>query len=185
MREVHLEKEGNLYRAEYNGYNLKLLRYHAVALVKERALWEKYYAPVDVKGMTVLDVGAGCLETAAFYLGKGASKIFCVEKDPDAFALAKENQQNNPSMNVELINEPFSLKQLELPHDFLKMDIEAAEAALLKFDGKLGPCVIEAHKIGETDTRSSLLQKFPDLRQVFAESKGTVPITLLQSSGSN
>jgi hypothetical protein len=182
MKEVDLEKEGDLYWAKYNGFKLHLLRYHAVALVKERQLWEKYYAPIDLKGKTVLDVGSGCLETAAFYLGKGATKIVCVEKDPNAFALGKESQKNNPSMNVELLNEPFSLQQLQTPHDFLKMDIEGAENLLLSFTGNLGPCVIEAHKFGETDTRYSLPQKYSQLKQVFSEAKGTVPIALLQST---
>jgi predicted RNA methylase len=46
--------------------------------------WESFYV-IDrqkLRDATVLDVGAGCGETAAFYFEKGAKKVICVESDP-------------------------------------------------------------------------------------------------------
>ena len=43
--------------------------------------WNKYYLPIYVKGLTVLDVGAGEGETAKFFLEQGARKVICIEPD--------------------------------------------------------------------------------------------------------
>ena len=180
QREVAVEKEGKFYRARYDGFDLKLLPFHANRLVREWDIWEMYYAPIDLKGKTVLDIGAGCLETAVFYLGKGAAKIVCVENNPDAVTIAKENIQANPQMKVELLNEPVSLEQLKLPHDFLKMNVEGAESILLDYCGKLGPCVIEAYKIGLWDIPKALMEKFPELKPVYSETNQIMPATILQ-----
>jgi hypothetical protein len=46
--------------------------------IGEYADWETFYLPVNVKGLTVLDVGAGEGETARFYLEHGAKKLFAL-----------------------------------------------------------------------------------------------------------
>lgn len=99
------------------------------------------YVPVDLAGKTVLDVGAGEGETALFFLHKGASKVVCVEADKTCFKNLIANSKKFP---LTLILEPFKLKHLKIPHDFLKVDIEGYEESLL--DVTLDkPAVIELH----------------------------------------
>jgi SAM-dependent methyltransferase len=113
---------------------------------REWPLWLKYYLPnFPLDGKVVLDVGAGCGETAHFYFLKGAAKIIAVESDPSAVALLKKNAKQN-KWNLEIIEEKFGLRHLDIPHDFMKMDIEGDEAMLLDTSRSvIKPCVIEVH----------------------------------------
>lgn len=105
--------------------------------------WSRYYLPISVKGLTVLDVGAGEGETARFFLEHGAAKVICIELDLESFRLLK---QNSLGRSMEVYNKPFDLCDLSLPFDFMKMDIEGYEEELLKLPVKLGkPSVIEVH----------------------------------------
>ena len=109
-------------------------------------VWEKHYLPPsDLKGKTVLDVGAGCGETACFFFRHGAKKVICVEIDPDQNKLAQFNSAIN-GWNAEVVGRGFELEDLRSDVDYMKMDCEGCEAALL-----LGrempafPHVIELH----------------------------------------
>ena len=103
--------------------------------------WLKYYLPISMKGLTVLDVGAGEGETARFYLEHGAKKVLCVEPDKNCFMRLKENAVGRPLV---CFNKRFSIDDLNLLFDFMKMDIEGYEEALLDVPIKK-PCVIEVH----------------------------------------
>lgn len=118
----------------------------ALLTVGEWPLWERYYLPTDfpLDGKTVLDVGAGAGETAAFYFLHGAQHIICIESNPMTFANLESNIRRN-KWNAEAINSRFELRHLLIPHDFMKMDIEGGEALLMHFEGTLKPAVIEAH----------------------------------------
>jgi hypothetical protein len=129
------------------GFNVELLYSYASIMGEELPMWEKNYLPVSVKGKTVLDVGAGCGETSAFYIAHGASKVVAIEPDKRAYSLLVKNVKAN-SLNVLPIRKPFELSDLLIPHDLLKIDAEGAEVALLDYQGSLGECVIEAHTIG-------------------------------------
>jgi predicted RNA methylase len=129
----------------------------------ELDIWERFYLPTSVKGKTILDIGAGCGETALFYFHWGASRVTCIEKDRDAARLAKRNLAN---FGATVLNEPFSATHLDFPHDFMKMDIEGAETALLSYDGELKPCVIECH---DQKTEEELQERF-GLKKVYQPS---------------
>lgn len=62
--------------------------------------WHKIYIPSprsrleygrELVGLTVLDVGAGCGETAQFYLLHGATHVVCIETDPAALHHLRQN----------------------------------------------------------------------------------------------
>jgi SAM-dependent methyltransferase len=113
---------------------------------RERQLWEREYIPPSgVDGKIVLDVGAGAGETAKFFLDRGADEVIAVEPNPEAVPLLRRNSENRP---ITVIDKPFDPSMLQLPHDFLKMDIEGYEMELIT-EGALNwyhkPCAIEAH----------------------------------------
>jgi len=103
--------------------------------------WLKYYLPTSVKGLTVLDVGAGEGETARFFLEHGARKVLCIEPDEDCFVRLEKNSLGRP---IECFHKRFNVGDLNLQFDFMKMDIEGYEEALLDVLVEK-PCVVEVH----------------------------------------
>ena len=71
---------------------LDLDRDHRLMLEVELELWHRAYLPV---GQTVLDLGAGCGETAQFYLNHGAGRVICIESDPGCYAKLCANFAND------------------------------------------------------------------------------------------
>jgi hypothetical protein len=105
--------------------------------------WNKYYLPVDVNGLTVLDVGAGCGESARFFLEHGAKKVICIESDNHCYSLLAKNAIGRP---MDCIHKMFSLSDLDRDFDFIKMDIEGAEKTLLLLPTKINkPIALEVH----------------------------------------
>jgi len=151
-------------RARVYDYSCRLIPTHRNMLKGELGIWERFYLPVSVKGKTVLDVGGGCGETALFYFHWGASKVICIERDKDAARLARRNLAN---FRASVLNEPFRPSHLDIPHDFMKMDIEGAESELLSHDCKLKPCVIECH---DRKTEEMLMERF-SLRPIYQPSE--------------
>lgn len=78
--------------------------------------WHRDYLPVHG---TVLDVGAGCGETAAFYLRHGASHVVAVEGDPIALDHLRENFGDDPRVTI-----------VAAQIDKVKVDIEGAEEGM-------------------------------------------------------
>jgi SAM-dependent methyltransferase len=150
------------YLLDFCGFkNIELPRYYAVALLNElEGEWRRFYAPVSLKGKTVLDVGAGAGETALFFLSMGAKKVVTIEPNPQSFSLLKRNTRE---LSIEYHNERFQLGHLEIPHDFMKMDIEGGEELLLGYEGDLGPCTIETHDFIIRDITPRLLRRFANL----------------------
>ncbi len=155
------------------GYNLLVTSYHGDVADHEASLWEQYYLPADPKGKTVLSLGAGCGEDAAFYLSKGASKVVCVESDPFAFFLLDSNVKRL-KLPVEPISSLFKLEHMEITHDILKSDCEEGEKLLYDWHGELKPCIIEAHT---PEIAAMLVKKFP--LKVVHRLGGAGPISLL------
>jgi len=138
-------------RLEQKKFGLILLPSHATMLAHEWPLWRRWYAPVSVRGKDVLDVGAGCGETAYFYFKRGARKVICVEPDRAAIECLTENAARH-SWNVEIAHEAFRLDMLrEYRFDFMKMDGEGCEKELLQLNKLPTRAVVESHSPQLTD----------------------------------
>ncbi len=126
-------------------------------MLYEWRTWMRCYAPrgYDFRGKTVLDVGAGEGETVELYRLLGARKFICVEPDPRRAARLRDNSNMN-GWDAEVHEEPFSLKFLGERFDFMKMDCEGCERALLGTQVTF-PCVLETH--GGSTTQEFLKMK--------------------------
>jgi SAM-dependent methyltransferase len=144
MKRFNVSKIGSEYEMNVLEAKMRLTRYHTVVLINELEMIQDLYCPIDLSGKKVLDVECGCGETALVFWWAGATKITGIEIDKRAIELAKLNAKNN-GMPLEVIEEPFKLEHLAIDHDFLKIDIEGAEALLLNYNGILKPCAIEGH----------------------------------------
>ena len=120
-------------------------------LVSEFERWEKQYLPADLRGKTVLDVGAGEGETAYFFLLHGVKKVICIEPDEKCYARLVRNAAGKP---IQCLHKEFQLADLDILHDFMKMDIEGWEYLLLETELKT-PAAVELHGL-------PLRQKFRD-----------------------
>jgi SAM-dependent methyltransferase len=138
------------------GYEIALLRHRYNMTMGEINLWEDTYAPILLKEKTVLDVGAGMGESAAFFFSKGAKKVVAIEPNRQDFRLLRENAERN-AWNVDAIQDVFKLEHLSIPHDFAKIDCEGGEEILLAYNHSLGPCVIESHT---AEITRRLVEKF-------------------------
>jgi methylase of polypeptide subunit release factors len=131
-------------KVEIFGNKLTLLPNYAITLISEWRIWERCYLPdFTLSGKTVLDIGAGCGETALFYILHGAEKVIAIEPEAKAVKCLEENVLEN-KWTVEIIPEPFNLKHLKFNHDFMKMDAEGCEKELLHLS-KFKPCIVEVH----------------------------------------
>ena len=110
----------------------------------ERVAWEKFYAPINLTGKTVLDVGAGEGESAYFFLKHGAKRVVCVEPWDEAYA----NLELNAKFHKEIVPifKAFSLDDLKIPDiDFAKIDIEGYEEILVGQPKPSFAVVVELH----------------------------------------
>lgn len=162
LKVIHKDDKGAI--IELYGQQIKLLGGFFIMLATEWKIWERYYLPnFSLDGKTVLDIGAGCGETAFFYLLNGARKIVAIEPDRKATECLKENAKRN-NWNIEIIQEVFKLEHLNIPHDFMKMDIEGHEKELLKVQ-HVKPCIVEVHsnemrrKFGEKGFKTTYTYK--------------------------
>lgn len=123
------------------------LNHVGVATVLCEDIAAMYSPPFDLKGKTVLDVGATCGEVAYWFITQHhAEKVICVESDPASLPFLRENSL---LMNIEVVAEDFNLRHLrDFQYDFIKCDVEGYEMLLLEYaaeGGVLKPCVVEAH----------------------------------------
>jgi hypothetical protein len=111
---------------------------------KEWGEWERDYLPVGgVKGQTVLDVGAGCGETAWFFFRHGAKRVICIEPDKEKFDKLCANARKM-GWDIWAINRKFERMHLYYPFHWAKIDCEGGEIELLK-EKTLPRMVVEIH----------------------------------------
>jgi hypothetical protein len=92
---------------------LKLVDPYDKFLREELAGWHRVLG--NVRG-TVVDMGAGCGETAQYYLNHGAERVVCFENNPRALECLRQNFGNDPRVII-----------LAIRVDHFKSDIEGAE----------------------------------------------------------
>jgi hypothetical protein len=161
---------------------LTLLHEYARTLVSEQHVWEWVY-DMPVKGKVVMDVGAGCGETAWFYFHKGAKKVIAIEPREDCGRYLELNKRQN-GWDMDIIHGPFKMEHFDIPHDCLKADTEGYfEMAALKSDLKtLGTCRMEVHPwvIG-WDNQWELVKRFK-LHQMTTMAKMGTPKPVLSEN---
>jgi len=125
-------------------YELELTPYYFELLWREWRSWKNWYLPPwSLTGKTVLDVGAGCGETALFYYLHGASRVIAIEPQTSLVHLLGKNMSRN-KWDMKVVEGPFDLSMLDWNFDFMKMDGEGCEAQLLTANS-IPPCSIEVH----------------------------------------
>ena len=130
---------------------LIMSRDRAGMMLYEWGTWNRFYVPhgFDFTDKTILDVGAGEGETVELYRLHGAKRFICVEVDPQRAARLRDNAAKN-GWDVQVFEEPFSPKFLDMGFDFMKMDCEGCESALLGTRVAF-PCVLETHGAPTTE----------------------------------
>jgi SAM-dependent methyltransferase len=103
----------------------------------------------DLTNKTVLDVGAGCGETAFYFLRyAGAKHVICIENHPGRIEALRFNK-DACALDITVVGEDFKVQHLDMfDYDFIKMNIEGFEELLYdEIDGykKLKPCWLQAH----------------------------------------
>jgi len=114
-----------------SGVTLYLAPYYGGVLFRESHAWNQWYLPsVSLRGRTVLDVGAGCLECCPLWFSRGAKRVIAVESDPRMEKYIRTNIELN-DWDVEVHVEPLSPKHFSLKYDFAKIDCEGGERVML------------------------------------------------------
>ena len=88
-------------------------------LSSELGLWHRIYLPIP-DNATVLDLGAGCGETALFYLKHGAQKVVAIESNRQCF----ENLVRNFESSTQVVPLNETINQI-------KCDIEGSENGMV------------------------------------------------------
>ena len=79
--------------------------------------WHGLYLPT---GDNVIDIGAGCGESAQFFLNHGAKTVVCVENHPTALQHLHRNFDNDPRVTIV----PFRV-------DTIKVDCDGCEENMM------------------------------------------------------
>jgi hypothetical protein len=127
-----LGKDGNTWVVKSrSGVTLYLAPYYGEILFRESHAWNQWYLPgISLKGSTVLDVGAGCLECCPIWFSRGAKKVIAVEANPRLEKYIRTNIRLN-GWDVEVHMEPLSPRHFGLDYSFAKIDCEGGERVML------------------------------------------------------
>lgn len=85
-------------------------------VLKELELWHRLYLQSEIKDGNVIDGGAGCGETAKFYLEHGARSVLSIESNPECYKNLKHNFRGDSRVVPVLFRV-----------DHMKWDIEGGE----------------------------------------------------------
>nr|MDO8083043.1 hypothetical protein [Candidatus Freyarchaeota archaeon] len=149
LRKGYYDKERGELHFHIGSLNMVLPASRYYLFIGEHRDWERNYLHFDVKGKTVLDVGAGAGETAMFFYLNGARRVDCVEIDPKLGRYLKINKQlNDWDINIWIMG--FKELLREIPclfdnYDVVKIDIEGDESVLLENMYNLPDTIIEYH----------------------------------------
>jgi SAM-dependent methyltransferase len=126
---------------------------------------EEQYKKLDVKGKTVIDIGAGTGDTAIFFMLNGAKKVYAFEPSKGRYDAAMENVSANKIEGIELIQKAAaSLDDIVSEREdlVLKVDCEGCEHGI--FAGskpesikRFGQVMLEFHD-GYLDVKKVLEQ---------------------------
>jgi hypothetical protein len=89
--------------------------------------------------------------------------------------------KNRHHWNLDIMWTLFSIKQLRLPFDLCKIDIEGGEAELLKLNELNFPIIIETHSRSVTE---ALIAKFDSLKSYAGSNGNTRIVSNCQSESS-
>lgn len=104
-----------------------------------------FYSFPKIGDLTILDIGAGCGETAWKFLDDGAKSVIAIECDPKRFHMLQQNVVKL-GMAVLPVGEPFQIEHLSrFNYDLIKCDVEGYEMLLVEYGGVLKPCIVEVH----------------------------------------
>ena len=123
LPEVLLHRRGET--LEYETWRFSIP--YGLLYIKEHAKWNNdYMPPGGLAGKRVLDVGAGCGESAKWFLDQGARQVLCVESNMEARFHLERNARLNRGVSV-LIGSFSPGEHLWYKVDLVKMDIEGYE----------------------------------------------------------
>ena len=109
-----------------------------------RKIWPWYIPKDGLEGKTVLDLGAGCGETAYLFFKHGAKRVVAVEPNPVRAANFEKNVRRF-GWDAKLYPRGFQPSDMDVPHDFLKSDTEGWEQLMLDAPDKIGQATVEVH----------------------------------------
>lgn len=119
---------------------------YGILYLKEREEWRSLYLPPwSLKGKTVLDVGAGCGESAKFFLDNGAFRVVAVEPNRECWPYLEKNAESH---SMHIVEDPFNPSMMlhDFDYDFVKMDIEGYESLLIPYLDYISvPMAVECH----------------------------------------
>lgn len=115
--------------------------YRRIWYNNDSATYAKY---LNVKGRTVLDVGAANFDTARIFLKYGAERVICIERD--FYPIPNDLKKCVRDGIILPIVQSFNPDQhLSLRFDVAKFDIEGYELELLPYLQELPRTIIEVH----------------------------------------
>lgn len=111
----------------------------------------KEYGEINLRGRTVIDIGASIADSSLYFASLGAGKVYAFEIDPVRLELAKKNVElNNMSSRIEMIEKKatseeisFIVEDNSLDNLFMKIDCEGCEYEII---GNLSDAVYKKFK---------------------------------------
>jgi hypothetical protein len=128
---------------------------YGLLYVTEHAKWNTdYMPPGGLKGKRILDVGAGCGESAMWFLKEGARQVLCVENNQECRSYLERNARLNKGVSV-LMGAFNPGEHLWYHIDLVKMDIEGYEVLFADYLDDHPEfnvdCVVEVHSVYQKD----------------------------------
>ncbi len=133
---VIFERSGNTLSFQYNGRRLRFLYSWQLAFAPvplKEIFKDGAYAALQVKGKTVIDIGASIGDSSIYFALNGARMVYGFETDRARYSAAKANLELNGIENCVLYNREFDIVQdgRLLSGSVMKIDCEGCEYGLV------------------------------------------------------